>query len=243
MPRFGGLSPFPSRFGGKGIYGVQLEGILAGLNQGRGDAYDTSTTSNVYAENGAIARVLNDIWSTNIRLSNQWDAARMTTNLPRWENILGIRPTPGDTDTTRRTRIAGLFARTGQSPFTSYLATQLAALLGPVFVAVEYISYANALITVPDGTYPWGTFVTGAPWSSTTAHILVRTQKPAGYRESDFRAAVGLIPPFMEASAPVWATFDWYRPGTVSVNVVGGPSAGGFYLDDLPNLDYEVFDT
>jgi|GEM_PF-3162123 len=243
MPRFGGLCPYPSRFGGKGPYGVLLEGILNGLNQGRGDAYDVTSTSNVYAENLAIARVLNDIWSTNARLSNQWDAARMTTSIGRWEKILGINPLPTDSDTTRRTRIAGIFSSTGQSPFTSYLTTQLASLLGPVFVAVEYISYANARITVPDGTYPWGMVAIGAPWSSTTAHILIRTKLPTGYREADFRAAVGLIPMFMDAVGPAWIDFDWYRPGAVNVNVVGGPSAGGFYLDDVPNLDFEVFDT
>lgn len=242
MPRFGGLCHYPNRFGGKGPSGVRLEGFLNSLNQARGDAYDTSATSNVYAENFAAARVINDIWSTEARFANQWDAARMTTNLPRWEKILGLSPLPSDSDTTRRLRVGNLFSRTGQSPFTSYLAVQLAALLGPVFVAVEYISYANARMTSPDNTYPWGIVVAGSPWSSTTAHILVRTRIPAGYREADFQSAIGLIAPFMEALLPAWSTFDWYRPGGTSINVVGGPSAGGFYLDDGQNLNFEVFD-
>lgn len=242
MPRFGGLCHYPNRFGGKGPSGVRLEGFVNSLNQARGDAYDTTATSNVYAENFAAARVINDIWSTQARFANQWDAARMTTNLPRWEKILGLSPFPSDSDATRRTRIATLFARTGQSPFTAYLATQLAALIGPVFVAVEYISYANARITSPDNTYPWGAVAPGAPWSSTTAHILVRTKLPASYREAEFQAAVGLIAPFMEASLPAWSTYDWYRPGNTSVNIPGGPSAGGFYLDDGLNLNFEVFD-
>lgn len=243
MPRFGGLCHYPNRFGGKGIYGVRLEGILNGLNQARGDAYDTSTSSNVYAENLAIARVLNDIWSTNARLANQWDASRMTTNLGRWETILGISPSPSDSDSTRRARIGATFARTGQSPFTSYLSTQLSAILGSVFVSVEYISYANARITVPDATYPWGSVFPGAPWSSTTARILIRTAIPTGYRETDYQAAIALMVPFLEAVAPAWITYDWYRPGPVSVSVVGGPSAGGFYLDDTRNLGFEVFDS
>ena len=242
MPKFGGLCPYPNRFGGKGAYGVRLEVILNGLNQARGDAYDVSASSNVYAENHAIARVINDLFSTNQRLANQWDAFRMTTNLPRWESILNIVPVPGDADTTRRARIQTIFARTGQAPFTSYIATQLAALLGSFFVAVEYISVANAVIIVPDATYPFGIVSAVSPWSSTAAHILIRTKLPTGAKESDFQAAVGLINPFMDAVAPAWVTWDFYRPGLVSVAVTGGPSAGGFYLDDAQNLNTEVFD-
>lgn len=242
MPAFGGMSPSPRRMGGAGPNGNRLRVFYDALGRARGDGYDTTQTSNVSAETMATARVIALIWSTNQRLANQWDPFRMTTNLPRWEKILNIVPLPTDSDSARRARIQTIFARTGQAPFTSYIATQLAALLGSFFVAVEYISVANAVITVPNGTYPFGIVSAGAPWSSTTAHILIRTKLPTGAKESDFQAAIGLINPFMDAVAPAWVTWDFYRPGTVSVAVTGGPSAGGFYLDDAQNLNLEVFD-
>ena len=227
--------------GGAGPNGNRLRSFYDALGRARGDAYDTTQTSNVSAETVATARLVASIWSTNQRMANQWDPLRMTTSLPRWEKILNIVPLPTDSDTTRRARIQAISARTGQAPFTTYLSAQLAALLGPVFVAVEYISVGLAVIHVPDGTYPFGTVVPGTPWSSTTAHILIRTQVPAGYKESDFQAAIGLVAPFMDAVAPAWVTFDWYRPGPVYTAILGGPSASGFYLDDPHNLDNEVF--
>lgn len=242
MPRFGGQTPFPMRFGGAGPYGVRIKSILDGLNRARGSAYDTTATSNVYAENNATARVIADVFGVNQRLANQFDATRMTTNLSRWEKILNIIPAPTDSDTTRRARIASLFSRTGLSPFTSFLVPQLAALLGSVFVAVEFISYSNAVIHVPDGTYPWGTVAIGSPWSSTTAHLLVRVTS-AGITEAAFQNSVGLIASLLDATLPAWATYDWYRaPQTgAPIAVTGGPSAAGFYLDER-NLDNEVFD-
>ena len=243
MPRFGGLTPYPSRFGGKGPQGVRVEEILRSLNAQRGSAYDTTPTSTVYAENMATARVLSDIWSTNQRMANQYDAARITTSLSRWEGILALAPAPGDPDQTRRARIQAVWSRTGQSPFTAYVITQLQAALGPVFVALEFISASNAVINVPNGSYPFGAANAVVPWSSTVAQLLIRTQLPSNYRETDFLASVSKINPLLDAIMPAWTTWTWYRPPTnyAPIAVTGGPSAGGFYLDDYKNLDYEVF--
>jgi hypothetical protein len=73
----------------------------------------------------------------------------------------------------------------------------------------------------------------------------VRTQLPTNYRETDFLSAVASMNTFMDSVLPVWVSFDWYRSGSTPVNVSGGPSGGGFYLDEVPpnrNLDFEVFD-
>jgi uncharacterized protein YmfQ (DUF2313 family) len=220
--------------------------ILDSLNADRGTAYDAATsTTTVYVENMAIARAVAAAWGTNERLGNLWVAGSMTDDvLERWERILAINPPPTDTGTERRERIAALFARFGQPVINGYLSTILAAELGDVFVAVESISYANARILVPDASYPWGVVVTGgSPWSSTVAHVMVRLQKPTGWTEREFYDAAGQVLPLLDPLLPVWATVDWYRPGAVSVAVSGGPSAGGFYLDEALNLDNQVFAT
>jgi uncharacterized protein YmfQ (DUF2313 family) len=244
MPRFGGMTPFPNRFGGPGPNGIRIKVILDSLNRQRGNAYDTSVwSSNVYAENMATARMLAGIWSANQRLANQWDPQRMTSNLSRWEKILGLAPAPSDTTKTRQTRVQAVFAQTGQVGFTSYLSTRVSGLLGVFYVALEFISYANAVINVPNGSYPWGTVNAGSPWYSTTAHILVRVQKPTGYSDADFNTAVGKLAPAMESLLPAWASWDWYRAPSIGAPVVvsGGPSAGGFYFDEQ-NFDILVFD-
>lgn len=240
MPAFGGMSPFPIRFGG-GKTRTQV--ILSALNADRGTAFDTADrTTTVYVENMAIARAIAAGWGTNVRLGNIRKPSAMTdTILGRWETILGILPAPTDSEAVRRNRVATLFARTGQAAINGFLTTLLSNALGAAFVAIEHVDYSNAVILVPDGTYPWGS-VGSVPWSSTVAHILVRLQKPAGWAESDFYSAAANVATILESALPVWVTFDWYRPGPTSVAVTGGPSAGGFYLDDSHNLDNEVFD-
>ncbi len=234
---FGGFHPFPKRFGGSTR---RLQRIVESLNSQRGTAYDTTQSSYVYAENMAAGRAIDNAWSTNQRLGNQWQSARMTTLLPRWEKILQVYPLTSDTDTDRRVRVATKRARVGTMPTQGAMISELEAAVGDVFEAVEYIDVDDANIHVPDGTYPFGTVAAGSPWSSTVAHILIRTSKPAAYTEGQYYEAVAPIHPIMDAIAPAWVTFDWYRLE------VGG--LAGFYLDhpvaagDTPNLDNMVFD-
>ncbi len=241
MPCFGGLTPFPKRFGGGK---PRAKVILDSLNAGRGTGVDTTNwDSPVYGENVVHARAIAAAWSTNRRLSNIWDSTRVTGRaIHRWEKIRAVTPNPGDSDRTRRDRLAAIEALAGLNPTHQVLTTLLSAALGDVFVAVEYISVANAVINVPDGSYPFGTVNAIVPWSSTVAHILVRTQKPTGMTEGEFYETAGRVVAILDPVVPSWVYFDWYRPGPVSVAVSGGPSAGGFYLDDDANLSNEVFD-
>lgn len=242
MPCFGGLTPFPKRLGGGK---PRAKVILDSLNRGRGTGLDTTAWSSpVYGENVVAARAIAAAWSTNQRLANLWDTRRMTgTMIPRWEKIRAVTPNYGDSDITRRARLAAIEATAGMNPTHGALTALLTAALGSFFVALEYISIANAVINVPDGSYPFGTVnPTSAPWSSTVANILVRLQLPTGATEAQFSAAAGLAQQMLDPIVPAWATFTWYRGGPITVNVSGGPGAGGFYLDDSPNLDYEVFD-
>jgi len=240
MPTFGGMMPFPRKFGGGE---PRIKTVLNSLNADRGTAFDTANTqSTVYIIDMAIARALAAAWGTNIRLGNMWSPYHMSTDtLERWERILSLNPSPDSTEVERRQYLATLFSNFGQASINGRLYTLLSDALGDAFVDIEHISYANAAIHVPDGTYPWGDVIDGTPWSSTVAHILVRLQKPNGWSEADFYEAAGRVIQLLEPVIPVWCTVDWYRPGDTSSVVSGGPSAGGFYLDTPANLDNQVF--
>jgi hypothetical protein len=242
VPCFGGLTPFPKRLGGGK---PRAKVILDSLNRGRGTGLDVSQSSPVYCDNLVAARAIAAAWGTNQRLANIWDSKRMTgSTISRWEKIRAVTPTPGDSDGVRRARLAAIEALAGLNPTRAALTTLLSAALGSFFVALEYISVANAVINVPNGSYPFGTPNTAVPWSSTVANILVRLRKPVGATEGQFYAAAGLVGQTLDPVIPAWVTFTWYRAPTIGapVNVTGGPSAGGFYLDEV-NLDNEAFDT
>lgn len=239
---YGGYHPYPRRFGGGK---PELQVVHESLNQQRGTALDaTNPATVVWLVNHAIARALVfDGWGVNQRLACQWDPDRMTDMLPRWEQIMKIAVPFGAADADRRAAVKLRWSRFGQSARHAQLTTELAAALGAAFVAVEYISPANAVIHVPDNTFPWGTVSPGAPWTSTVARILVRLRKPVGWTESDFYAAAGKVSVILDPILPSGATFDWYRAPSVGtpITVGGGPSGAGFYLDE-PNLDLLVFD-
>lgn len=240
---FGGYRPYPRRFGGGK---PRLEIIHESLNAQRGSAFDASNPDTiVWLENMAIARALCfDGWGTNERLSYQWDPDRMTDMLPRWEKIFRIVPPPTANGNERRAVIRARFRRfLDVTALHSRLYTKLSEVLGPAFYAIEYISVANAVVHVPDATYPWGTVAAGFPWYSTVAHMLVRLQKPTGWTEGDFYEAAGKVAPTLDPIVPAWLTFDWYRASECGapIAVVGGPSAAGFYLDCPHNLGNQVF--
>jgi hypothetical protein len=239
MPGYGGYSPYPKRFGGGK---PTLKVIHDGLNAQRGSAYSKDRESTVWVENMAIARAIAASWSTAQRLANQSDPARMTDMLPRWEKILAI-PVPFDaTEAERREEVAARFARLGQEVNHAHLLSECERVLGDFFVSVEYIDLADAAIYVPDGSYPWGSVLTGRPWSSTVAHILIQAVIPSGFTTIDYWDRLTALAPVLDSVLPVWATATVYRAPVVGTpHIVGtGPLAGGWYLDE-PNLDILVF--
>jgi hypothetical protein len=243
---YGKYHPYPRRFGGNKYEGKPLLEVLnKSIDAQRGAAFDTEDGTTVVAiENHAFARALAyDGWEVNARLGMQSDPTRTTDMLSRWETIFKIRPSPTATDKERRDELALRWARFGELANHAELEEALQVALGDYFYAVEYISLANAVVHVPDGTYPWGTVVDGIAWYSTVAHILVRVQKPTGATEADFYEHAGKVVTTLDPIVNAFVTFDWYRePESTPINVSGGPSAGGFYLDDEHNLDNNVFD-
>lgn len=244
---FGGYHPHPKRFGGNKHEGKPLLQVVhESLNAQRGAAFDTDSETSIAAvETMAWARaIVFDGWELNARLGHQWDARRTTDMLPRWERIFKIRPRPGSSGRERRNELVLRWERFGGISNHARLTTALEEALGSYLYAVEYISLANAVVHAPDGSYPWGTVVDGVPWYSTVAHIIVRLQKPTGATEAQFYEAGGKVATTLDPIISAFVTFDWYRAPDAGtpVNVSGGPSAGGFYLDDEHNLDNNVFD-
>ena len=241
---YGGHHPYPRRFGGGK---PRLRVVHDSLNAARGSALDaTNPDTVVWVENMAFARaIVLDGYGVNERLSLQWDPDRTTDMLARWEKIFRTTPSPSATAHERRQAIGRRLRRFVEAAsLHSRLLRRLRDEVGEVFSAVEYISVDNAVIHVDGGGYPFGDIVDGAPWSSTVAHILVLLEKPEGYSEQDFYNAAGKVGPAIDGLIPAWATFDWYRrPASgAAVAVSGGPSQGGFYLDNDHNLDNNCFD-
>jgi hypothetical protein len=241
---YGGYHPYPRRFGGGR---PRLRIIHDALNAARGTAIDASNPATIaWVENMAYARAICfDGYGTNDRLALQWDPDRMTDMLPRWEAIFKIVVPPTATAHDRRQVVRKRFRRFLEaSALHSRLVARLEAELGAVFVGVEYIPIASAVIISPSVAYPWGSVVAGLPWLSTVAHILVLLRKPEGYSAADFYAAAAKIVPATDGLLPAWATIDWYRAPTAGVvtAIAGGPSQAGFYLDAEANLDNNIFD-
>ncbi len=235
---YGGYHPYPRRFGGGK---PRLQVIHESLNAQRGTALDTTVVNSiVWIENMALARAVDAGWSTNARLGHQWDPIRTTDMLSRWETILKV--IPNGTEVERRVALEAQWARFGALINIGQLSSKLTTLLGDVFVALEFIDTTQAVVHVPTtGSYPWGTPSTETPWYSTVMHMLVRTEVPDGYTEQEYLDTVGPVFPLLDGIVPAWLTWSVYRPGPVSYDVTGGPSAGGFYLDDPHNLNWEVF--
>lgn len=222
MPFFGGFSPFPLRFGGGK---TRVQAIYEALNESLGTAYDTSDTSNVTAETMAEARALAAVWSANRRLSLQWDPARMTDFVSRWEKIFDLHPATTDSMNDRRDALRAKFlALAGPSTVSD----ACAALLGDSFVGIETTPLASALIRWPANGY-------ASEWRSSVAHILVRVQIASNQTLAEFIKLMGKLTLMLDDLLPAATTFDW---ATFADN--GGD---GFYLDEDHNLNFESFDS
>jgi len=240
---YGGYHPYPRRFGGGK---PRLRIVHESLNAARGSALDaTNKDTVVWVENMAYARALTfDGYGTNEKLRLQTDPDRVTNFLPRWEKIYRTNAPPGATEAERRELLGRRVRRFVEAAaLHARLYRRLQVEVGECFSAIEYISVANAVIRVDNGGYPFGTTDHGVFWSSTVAHILILLVKPDGYSEQDFYNAAAKVGPAIDGLIPAWCTFDWYRkPASgVAVNVSGGPSQGGFYLDNEHNLDNNLF--
>lgn len=202
--------------------------ILASLNAHRGTAYDTTETSNVYAENVAVARAIDNAWATNARVGYLADPQR-SGDIPRWERILDLTPSPTATEGERRRAVIKQWLRWGTTPTMQAVLDEAAAALGPLFIALHHETVATATTW-----WPGGTPNPDAPWYSTIAHITFEVAQPATMSDGEFTDRLALLGPVLDGRLPSWVTWDWWtdnEDGTL-----------GFILDDEHNLDTEAFD-
>jgi hypothetical protein len=243
MASFGGLAPYPRSLGGGNEL---LPALVESISSARGSHISQDPSSNVWVENNACARQIAGIWATNARLGNIWNAHKCPIPvLERWERMLVLVRENDDTEISRRERLARKFALRGRSPDLGLIFEEVQRSIGPMFIEMNTISLSNALQHVPTGSWPWGTNIPETNWSSTTFHLLIRVQNLPGQPEGAFYATMGALVQSLDPILPSWMTFDWYRQPVdyPPINVVGGPSVGGFYLDDTYNLNNSVFDT
>jgi len=237
---FGGYAPFPRRFGGRA---TRVKTITASLQTQLGKKYDTTdTTGLVFIRLNAMAREIAAAWGQNQRLANQWDAKRMTDFLPRWEKILGLYASPGDSPTARRARVGVQLALVGEST-SQVIHDTCVAYLGPVFVSVVTTPSTSANVWTPTGwpmgqhpitiTLPGGrTVFYPGDWYSTVAHIDILTVQPATMGDAEYYSTRASVKSALDSILPSWVTFDIVRDG---------PHGIGFYLDEPHNLDNERF--
>jgi len=223
---FGGLNPFPFRFGGGPSN--QLV-IYNSLNEGLGTAFDTTAESTVTAETSADARAIAALWSANARLANQMDPAKMTDFLGRWEKIFDLRPHRDDSDNARRAVMAIKYLALGAALYGT-IEEVAAAIMGSAYVGVEY----NDLVT-GHSHWPGGTPAEPTMWTSSIAHILVRVvryDEIVGMSLHEFFDRLRQLKSFLRDYMAAWTTADWAWDGT------GGP---GFFFDEDWNHDAEAF--
>lgn len=212
MGSFGGMRPYPRKFGG-GKSNVQV--IFEGLAADRGTAFDAlNPDTYVFAETLAYAKAIAGAWATNSRLGHLWDANRMgLVALERWEKILAIVPKATDTETYRRTQVARVMSKFGQPAVYGMLRDQLETACGDAFVEFEHNALADATINVPDGTYGFGTILSGRPWSSTVAHLKVQLQWPSGWTQGQVQESAKQVSLILDSELPAWCTYEWYISG------------------------------
>jgi hypothetical protein len=221
--KLGRFASLPFRLGG----GEPLSRkIYRGLNAQMGTAYDTSEESTVTAETSAEARLIAAAWHANERAANQLDFERVTDFVPRWEAILNLHPSHSDSMASRRARIAAKRTAVG-TPTELAVATLCDAVLGAVFVGLEFTPLSRAAIEWPGNGYP-------DTWYSTTAHVLVRVTQPAGVTDADFLGRCNGMIDLLKDFLPDWCTADWA--------ILNSDDEEGFILDDPTNLDTETFD-
>lgn len=228
MPSFGGLHPLPMRMGG-GI--TVLQRIVESLSSQLGTAYDSEDRDGiVYLELLAEARCIAAMWSQNARLANQWQGARMSDFLERWERIYKLPVFPSDTLSMRRARVSVAQARVGGADGPAVLDV-CTTILGSAFVSIVHTTSAGAVVWTPTG-WPMGSHGT-LTWYSTVMHVAVKVTQPSSMDAAEFYDRTAALMVALDGILPAWVTFDWFRESGLGA---------GFYLDQDANLDNEAFD-
>ncbi len=231
----GNFNPAPLKFGASN--NTNLESILNSLRESMGTGFDVAYGSTTWIYLNAIARIFNDVFEQNKRLSNQWDPERMTDFLSRWETILGLNVIAGDTLIDRRIKVETKLRLVGTSPNQQVITDLLRNILGnDVFVSILVNNSNSTNVHIPGGVViPGGATIPDGAWYSDVSYIPIKVQQPDYMDDLTFYQTVGQIFFYLEGLMPAWTTYDWFR--------ISNSSETGFILDDEWNLDNEAFDS
>jgi len=240
MGGLGGFNPFPMQLGGAAD--TDLEAIQNAYADAMGTAIASERGTVAWVENHATARVLWSLYGMAQRMANQWNPAKMTDFLPRWEKILGLSPTPGQSLHDRRDAVAAKFEFIGAGTQVSTLNDYLVRTIGDIFVKLEFTDPMDATTYIPGGGFvPGGpTFLDGnligpemSPFASSVGHVAIVISKPQEMSTNEFYTKAASLYESANNLIGAWMRFDWVNDGQ------NGP---GFYLDEDANLDNQRFD-
>ena len=233
MPGYGGLAPYPKRFGS--AQGGLLEAITQSLIAARGPLFDPEDTTTIaWAESHAFARAIWEVTETADRARNQFDPTRMTDFVPRWEGIFGISPLPTANMSDRRKVLAIRFARL------------LGGLhLGPLYALLAFyadigatlkvwrttdagvVSHVYQSVSVPSGV----TIAADGRWGSSIHQLTIICTQPATMAWAAFVARMGALEADLFDAVPAWTTYRVVKLSTASVLE---------FKCDEPNVDLEA---
>jgi len=228
MGLFGWKAPFPCRLGGNAHVNVDAsyEAIRANL----GDAFAEDENTAEDADTKAGARALGGAAAALEAFVAQVDPRALSTMLPRWEAILGLRASINDTDTERRNRVsARLLANfSGDVDGISRIAAES---FYPWTTNLRFNTLSGAVMY-----WPGGNTLAGYPWYSTVCMIVVEYVRPAFANDDAVAMRRTACLSALDEYAPAWATF------TVSESQSVGPNAlkQGFFLNQ-PNIGVSSF--
>ena len=199
---------FPIQFGNSNR--PDLNQITNSLLNQMGDAFTNEVGSLVWIQCRAMAELVNTIWITNQKMTNQFNPNKMSDMLARWEAIFQIIPQPTDTLVTRRNRVAEYFFRINQSPDLSNIEAILSFLLPQTFVDLVINPVEDSQSGfIGGGPIVGGQFCSFTPWHSTLSEITVEVQKPATMSLNAFDGNVDQIYSILKQSLPAYTDFDW----------------------------------
>lgn len=197
-------APFPLRLGGNAH--KPISDIYDELNANIGTGISTESGGLDDIETIATARALVIAERAIERRVAQIDPMGLSTLLARWESILGIVPSPGETRQARVRRVAARRVQ-NRSSRGSGLAMLAELAFDPWTTRLHFTPNASAIKHWPGGV---GAEAVTADyvWYSTVAHIVVEYVRPKGAAQDEVTSRRSACLEALEEYAAAWATFD-----------------------------------
>lgn len=200
MP-FGNFGTMPFTFGGETpVKETATNAILAALSPSQGLGYDTSAPSLV-AEVEAHGNVVATIWAVNERVALSEVPSAMMESLPDAETAYGVRPTPQQSDTERRSVIAAK-KRGAIGNSSTDLEAAIRAIAGSNFVALHTVDDSERWVfwTMEPGP-------PGVEWASATCMYQVQLSKDGLASDAEFLRMRSAVENLLMAMLPSSHTF------------------------------------